>query len=304
MLCIASHDAGGAEVLASWVARRQEPCRLLLAGPALRVFERRLGQAPAPLTLEQALQECDHFLTGSSWQSDLEWQVIRTARARGKRVVTFLDHWGHYRERFIRHGEECLPDALWTGDEEAHALASMLFPGMPVELVTNPYFEDVREAVAGFAAASQGVGRDAGLRILFVCEPLSEHGLQEFGDPLHWGYTEFDALRFFFSRLSLLGRPVAEAVIRPHPSERPGKYDALAGELQAMAGIPVHVGGGEPLLKEIARCDVVAGCESMAMVVGLVAGRRVISAIPPGGRPSSLPHRQIEILGEPGSNKA
>ena len=301
MLCITSHDAGGAEVLASWVARRQEPCRLLLAGPALRVFERRLGQVVAPLTLEQALQECDHFLTGSSWQSDLEWQVIRAARARGRRVVTFLDHWGHYRERFIRHGEECLPDAIWTGDEEAHALAIKIFPGIPVELVANPYFEDVREAVAGFANTSDHA---TGLHILFVCEPLSEHGQQEFGDPLHWGYTEFDALRFFFSRLSLLGSPVAEAVIRPHPSERPGKYDTLARELQALAGIPVHVGCGASLLQEIAHCDVVAGCESMAMVVGLVAGRRVISAIPPGGRPSSLPQRHIEILGEPGSNTA
>jgi hypothetical protein len=303
MLCIASHDAGGAEVLASWVARRKEPCRLMLAGPALRVFERRLGQAVAPLSMEQALQECDEFLTGSSWQSDLEWQVIRAARARGKRVVTFLDHWGHYRERFIRHGEECLPDAIWTGDEEAHALATKLFPGLLVDLVPNPYFEDVREAVAGFAAADD-TARAAGLRILFVCEPLSEHGQQEFGDPLHWGYIEFDALRYLFSRLSVLGSPVAEAVIRPHPSERPGKYDALARELQAVAGIPVRVGGAQPLLQEIARSDVVAGCESMAMVVGLAAGRRVISAIPPGGRPSSLPQRQIEILGEPGSNKA
>jgi len=121
MLCIASHDAGGAEVLASWVARRKEPCCLMLAGPALRVFERRLGQAVTTIVMEQALEECDHFLTGSSWQSDLEWQMIRAARAQGKRVVTFLDHWGHYRERFIRHGEECLPDAIWTGDEEAHA---------------------------------------------------------------------------------------------------------------------------------------------------------------------------------------
>lgn len=303
MLCIASHDAGGAEVLASWVARQKEPCYLLLAGPALRVFERRLGPPVATVSMEQALQNCDHFLTGSSWQSDLEWQVIRAARAQGKRVVTFLDHWGHYRERFIRQGEECLPDALWTGDEDAHALAVKFFPGMPVELVANPYFEDVREAVAGFAASNKDTGGSSGLRVLFVCEPLSEHGLQEFGNPLHWGYTEFDALRYFFSRLSLLGSPVVEVVIRPHPSERPSKYDAMARELQAMVGIPVRTSDGQPLLQEIAQCDVVAGCESMAMVVGLVAGRRVISAIPLGGRPCSLPQRHIETLGDLGSDK-
>lgn len=297
MLCIVSHDAGGAELLASWVARQEQPCRLLLAGPAIRVFERRLGRSPETVGLEQALQECDRFLTGSSWQSDLEWQVIRAARMRGKPVVTFLDHWGHYRERFVRDGAECLPNAIWTGDEEAFSMAKALFPEVPVEQVPNPYFEDVRQAVADFAEGAPMNGTSpTGLRILFVCEPLSEHGLQEFGDPMHWGYTEFDALRYFFSRLALLGSPVHAAVIRPHPSEKAGKYDAIVRELAGSKGIPLRVGGDGPLLQEIAGCDVVAGCESMAMVVGLIAGRRVVSAIPPGGLPCSLPHRQIESL--------
>lgn len=296
MLCIASHDAGGAELLASWVARQGQPCCLLLAGPALRVFERRLGHPPKIVSLEQALQEGDQFLTGSSWQSDLEWQVIRAARAQGKPVITFLDHWGHYHERFVRNGEECLPDVIWTGDEEAFAMAKDLFPNVPVELVPNPYFEDVRQIVADFAKSVSMSMTPAGLRVLFVCEPLSEHGLQEFGDPLHWGYTEFDALRYFFSHLAPLGSPVHTVVIRPHPSEKSGKYDAIAQELAASTGIPLRVGGNEPLLQEIAGCDVVAGCESMAMVVGLIAGRRVVSAIPPGGLPCSLPHQQIESL--------
>lgn len=296
MLCVASHDAGGAEILASWVARQDEPCCLLLAGPAVRIFERRLGRVLKPVSLNQALQSCDRFLTGSSWQSDLEWQLIRAARAQGKPVVTFLDHWGHYRERFVRNGEEWLPNAIWTGDEEAFVMAKSLFADVLVEQVPNPYFEDVRQAVAEFAQSSPTGAVPTGLRLLFVCEPLSEHGLQEFGDPMHWGYTEFDALRYFFSNLALLGTAVHAAVIRPHPSEKAGKYSAIARELAENVGIPVRVGGDRSLLQEIASCDVVAGCESMAMIVGLIAGRRVVSAIPPGGLPCSLPHKQIESL--------
>jgi hypothetical protein len=117
-ICVVSHDAGGGELLASWVARQKQSCRLLLAGPALRVFERRLGHPLETVSLQQALQECDRFLTGTSWQSDFEWKLIRAARALGKPVVSFLDHWGHYRERFVRDGEECLPNAIWTGDED------------------------------------------------------------------------------------------------------------------------------------------------------------------------------------------
>jgi hypothetical protein len=106
------------------------------------------------------------------------------------------------------------------------------------------------------------------------------------------GYTEFDALRYFFSNRSALGRPIASLVIRPHPSEEKDKYAGMVKEF----GSDARLGGDKPLLREIAESDVVMGCGSMAMVVALIAGRRVISAIPPGGLASSLPQPEIESL--------
>jgi hypothetical protein len=290
MLCVVSHDAGGAELLASHVLRHGISCEFVLEGPALKVFERKLGPV-SPITLDAALAKCGEFLTGSSWQSDLEWRAITVAGEAGKRTTTFLDHWGHYRERFIRHGVECLPDTLWVGDAIAEQLAREMFPATPVQLVSNPYFEDIREAFSklGSTAAPRAV---QGLRVLFVCEPLSEHGLKEYGDERYWGYTEFDALRYFFANRPVLGKPLVSLVIRPHPTEARDKYDQIANEFGEIACI----GGEKSLLQEIAESDVVAGCESMAMVVGLIAGRRVISSIPPGGRPCALPQPEIESM--------
>jgi hypothetical protein len=290
MLCVVSHDAGGAELLASHVARNGISCEFVLEGPALKVFERKLGPV-FPIALESALARCDEFLTGSSWQSDLEWQAIAAAREAGKRTTTFLDHWGHYRERFIRHDVECLPDTLWVGDATAEQLARKIFPATPVKLVSNPYFEDIREELSRFEPMAKSVA-GAGLRVLFVCEPLSEHGLKEYGDECHWGYTEFVALRYFFDNQAVLGKPLASLVIRPHPSEAQGKYDQIAHEFGEVA----RIGGGKSLLQEIAESDVVVGCESMAMVVGIMAGCRVIAAIPPGGPLCSLPQPEIESL--------
>ena len=82
-------------------------------------------------------------------------------------------------------------------------------------------------------------------------------------------------------------------MIRPHPSEAAGKYDWA----RSAQGVPVVVtGGGQTLLQEVVDCDVVVGCESMAMVVGLLAGKRVVSTIPPGGRACVLPYPEIERL--------
>ena len=41
------------------------------------------------------------------------------------------------------------------------------------------------------------------------------------------------------------------------------------------------------------RSKIVVGCESMAMVVALMAGKSVYSSIPSGGRNCTLPHEGI-----------
>lgn len=291
MLCVVSHDSGGAELLASYVARHGISCEFVLGGPALNVFERRIGNI-SPIKLESALVDCDEFLTGTSWESDLELKAVAAARTAGKPTTSFIDHWGHYRERFIRDGVECLPDILWVGDRIAENLARKTFPTTPVQLVLNPYFEDIREALPEIESSPTSRAVD-GLRVLYICEPIGAHELRVYGDESHWGFDEFDALRYFFENRAALGQPLFGLVIRPHPSEASGKYDQIADEF----GKITRIGGKKSLLQEIVDSDVVVGCESMAMVVGLIAGRRVISSIPPGARHQcSLPMHEIESL--------
>src|SRR6185295_16936876 len=112
-ICIASHDAGGAEILACYVAQTGLRCRFALEGPALKVFERHLGRV-AVEPLAAAIAGSDWCLFGTSWQSDLEWRAIEEANRAGKRVASFLDHWINYRERFVRDGVQHLPDELWV----------------------------------------------------------------------------------------------------------------------------------------------------------------------------------------------
>lgn len=289
MIAIVAHDAGGAEILASYVAHVRPDCVFALEGPAVKVFERRLGCITS-VPMIDAVSQADWLLAGTGWQSDIEWRAFGHARTVGKRSVAFLDHWVNFRARFVRGGRQHLPDEIWVGDEMALREARVCFPGMPIEVVPNHYFEDVRRDIAARSAAH--LRRAAGLDVLFVSEPVREHGQQRFNNELRWGYTEFDALRYLLNHLDLLGDPVRRVTVRPHPAEPPDKYDWVTAEF----GAHVVPGGRRPLFDEIADSDVVAGCESMAMVVALVAGRRVVCCIPPGGRPCSLPHAQIESL--------
>lgn len=287
-VAIVSHDAGGAEILSSYVRRYALQPTFVLGGPAKKVFERKLGRVPE-LPVSDALRQADFLLCSTSWQSELEFDAIKLSKEMGRPSAAFLDHWVNYRERFSRNGELILPDQIWVGDPVALEVAGQAFPGYPVFLEENPYLLDIKDEIAALAQTDQS---GDGLSILYVCEPIKAHAKLRYGDERHWGYVEEDALRYFLGNVSALGKQVREIRIRPHPSEDPHKYAWASAEFT----LPIALGGDNTLLAEIAASDVVVGCESMAMVIGLLADKRVISCIPPRGRPCVLPHSEIEIL--------
>ena len=288
-LAVVSHDAGGAEVLSSYVRKMGITTLLVLDGPARAIFARKLGSIELS-SLEDAIARSSQVLCGTSWQSNLEFDAIGLARESSKHCVAFVDHWVNYAERFIRSGKMNHPDEIWVGDSIAERMARRQFAPLPVRLIANPYFEDIRLELAGIERRrNSGV---AGLAVLYVCEPISEHALVRFGNKRHFGYFEDEAMRFFLGNVACLGASVDRICIRPHPSEAVDKYDWVKRE----SNLPIEMGGQRSLVEEVADCDIVVGCESMAMVVGLLAGKRVISCIPPGGKPCGLPHPQIERL--------
>ncbi len=287
-VAIVSHDAGGAEILSSWLSRAHCQASVVVAGPAETIFRRKCPQAEF-MTLEAALAKCTWVLCGTGWQSSFERQAIARGRALGKKTVAFLDHWVNYRERFEERGHSLRPDEIWVGDIDAERIARAVFDQPPVFLQPNPYFDDLLAEISRIQKRESG---SVAGRVLYVCEPVTEHALAQYGNERHWGYTEHDALRYFLTNLAALGQAVDVITIRPHPSEQAKKYHWVQG----LVPLPVEFGGTKSLLEETLGSDIIVGCESMAMVVGLLARKRVISTIPPGGRSCQLPHGDIEHM--------
>ncbi len=289
MIGVVAHDAGGAEIISSHIRRQGLECVYALEGAAQAVFARKLGDI-ARVELGQLVASCDWLLCGTSFLSDLEWRAIGLARQAGKRSVAMLDHWVNYRQRFLRHGSWHFPDEVWVGDALAARLAEQHLPETKTSLVPNAYFEDIRQQLAAIAAPVRRAA--AGISVLYVCEPLREDGLALYNDPLYWGYSEEDALRCFLSNIGRLGERIDRVVVRAHPQESPDKYRWAVDEFD----LPIVTGENRTLLEQIVASDVVAGCATMAMVVALLAGKRVVSCIPPGGKTIRLPHPEIEDM--------
>lgn len=289
MIGVVAHDAGGAEIISSYIRQQGMECSYCLEGPARNVFARKLGSVDS-LPLEELVDTCKWILCGSSFLSDLEWRALGLGRQAEKRTVAMLDHWVNYRQRFLRHGEWHFPDEIWVGDELGVSLAREALPEIKVSLVSNAYFLDIKRELAAIPVP-QRLGH-TGTSMLYVCEPVREAGLALYGNELFWGYTEEDALRYFLSNVSCLAEKIDRIVVRPHPKEDLNKYNWAAREFD----LPIVSGEDKTLLEQIVASSLVAGCATMAMVVGLIAGKRVVSCIPPGGKASPLPFPEIENM--------
>jgi hypothetical protein len=286
---VVAHDAGGAEIISSYIRRQRLNCVFCLEGAAVDVVARKLGAVPL-LPLEALVERCEWLLCGTSSRSDLEWRAIGLARRAGKRCTVVLDHWVNYRQRFTRHGQWRWPDEVWVGDEIAARIARATLPELAQTLVPNAYFLDIQEEIKTIDVPLRALG--GGLNILYVCEPLRDDGIALYGDERYWGYTEEEALSYFLSNVRCLGDNLARIVVRPHPKEPRDKYDWATQQFD----LPLVCGETKTLLEQIAACDIVAGCATMAMVVGLLAGKRVVSCVPPNGKAVPLPQADIEDM--------
>jgi hypothetical protein len=278
---IVSYDAGGAEVVSSYVKRNDVDCMYCLSGPAVEIFNKKLGVITTS-SLEKCLAECDWLLCGTG-ASEHEWRAITAAKEIGKRVIVFLDHWTAYKDRFIKNGKMTLPDEIWVGDTFAKKIGHKAFPGLSIKLVPNPYWADINDGLNLLSTKARS--SYVGIKILYVCEPT-------WSDPndLRWpGYTDHEALRYFLECISEGNEVIKTIAIRPHPSEPRDKY---AWVLE-YSRTKVTITDKGDLLKEIVENDWIVGRSSMALVIGLIAGKKVVSCIPPGGERCSLPYKEI-----------
>lgn len=285
---IVCHDAGGAEILSSWLRRANCYANVVASGPAEKIFKTKCPQAQF-YNFDDVLAKTSWLITGTSWKNKFELDAILKAKKQGIKTVTFLDHWVNYHERFKYKEKIILPDEIWVGDKEAEQIAKKIFAKTPVMLKPNPYFSDIMERISNFNKKKIDLQT---IRILYVCEPVSAHALVKHGNAQHWGYTEEDALRFFFENISKIFPFIDLITVRPHPSEKEEKYDWVNN----FTNKSIKFGGKKDLIEEILDSNIIAGCETTALVIGLMANRRVISSIPPGGRICQLPHTGIENL--------
>ena len=283
---LVSHDAGGAYELAAWAKHSlaADDFDVLLAGPAVKIFEQAFSLLSS-ISLEDVL--IPHYrqvITSTSGAEDWERRQIAQARQQQIPVISVLDHWVHYRERFLLGQQPVYPDKIWVVDPYAYEIAKGL-DGFPlVEQIENHHLNDMVAEI--HALTSQWSSSSTGTRVLYVSEPAESYG-----------YNDLDALEDFIKFLRQ--RPISSKEgyclrLRLHPKEPQGKYDTLVARYADC--VPIEISHGTSLAEDCAWSEWVVGCQTKAMVVALAAGKRVSSCLPATAPPLVLPHSGIERL--------
>tara|TARA_B100001093_G_C26802371_1_gene1003998 strand:+ start:874 stop:1773 length:900 start_codon:yes stop_codon:yes gene_type:complete len=277
-ISVVAHDAGGANQIISFLQANLDktPVHPHMRGPALKLWNAAFPQYRNFCSLDSALAASSLLISGTGWQTDLEFDAISKASEIGIHSIGFLDHWVNYKQRFSRKGITKLPDEFWVVDKFAYEIASKTFKNKIITQVDDNYLISQLTNIRKFPTKEN--------ILLYITEPSRNN----------WGKLqpgEFQALDYLLENLHKISNlDHIKILLRPHPSENLHKFD---GWIKSNPSQEIIVDNSISLASAISKAKWVAGCESYGLVVALASGRTVYSALPPWAPACRLPHSGI-----------
>lgn len=274
-LLAVAHDAGGAEVLSSYIRHRAKEYKrisCIAEGPAKYIFSRkglkRYIIKPGTGKKEILSGKIDFVLTSTSMQGSLETGFISMAKEKEIKTASILDHWINYKKRFgYPHSgwQKNLADELWATDALAVSIAAKEFRGRAItKKKPNFYFKDLKNEYKRLAACK----KNGIFNVLFLNDMCG-------GQPPRRQKKIKRLLRF----MKNAGRYRREThfKIRLHPSESAALYKNTAKKYSG-TGFKVKISVPEKvsLVKDLKSADLVIGFYSMALVISRLFNKNTL----------------------------
>ena len=131
MITIVSKDAGGAEILSSWVKNNPGNYRYYLSGPAKKIFKSKIGKFKIS-NLRECIFQSDIILS-STGTTRFEINALQKFRKHKKRTIVYLDHWVNYKERFLINNRLVKVDEIWVNDIYAYKEVKKIFKNIKIK---------------------------------------------------------------------------------------------------------------------------------------------------------------------------
>ena len=276
MFSIISKDAGGAELACRFALNQKEKFYLALSGPAIKIFKQKFNKIKI-VSKSEAIRKSDWVLCSTGTSSNFEKDGIILAKKNKKKVVVLLDHWVEYRSRFVKKKKLFLPNEIWVTDN--YALKTIKKQNFKIKIILkkNLYFDEFKKKAKLFKdKKDESVGKN----VIFLSEWVNPSQKKS--------YNAAQCIKFFLDNLSSLKLKINKITIRFHPQEKVKKFKWLKNYPNK-----ILIRKDKHIFDEILQHDIIVGINTVALVLGLIAKKKVISCIPSKNDKCDLPHKGI-----------
>ena len=281
MKLIICKDMGSASIISGNEIKKN--CIFFLKNPAKKFFEEKGIVSENLNKLERAIIKCEYVITGTSWPVDIEYKAIKLAKKYNKKIITYLDHWVNYFERFNKN-KNMLPDIIITTDKKAFKLAKKKFPLTKILFKKNMYLENLKKKYKNLKKDKK--------YILYLDNHLIDVQNNIVNNKKKFGHNEKSIFENFVKNIHKHKLKSNKILIRVHPKKKEKNILYITKKFSSICKISKN----EDLIKDIAKSEIVVGWNSMAMYIAHKLGKKVMHILPRNFKDNILPIKNILYL--------
>ena len=212
-----SNDPGGAQVLSSYFFFHKNKNIYLCSSRSTEKFFKEKKIKFKKISFKKALDIGSEFYTSTSWKSNIEVKAIKELIYRKKKVITFLDGWENYKERFKYKKKYYFPTEIWNFDDLANKYCKKIFP-KNIKLKNKKNFF-IKYAIKKISRNKKS--KNYKKNCLFLTEPLTETYKKMYKKLPP--YSELKAFAFFLKKIARL-KKIENITLKIHPNDKIEKY--------------------------------------------------------------------------------
>lgn len=281
MKLIVCRDMGAASIISENENKRN--CKYFLKNPAKKFFENKGIISENLNTLEQNIKKSKIVVTGTSWPLDIEYKAIKLAKKYNKKIITYLDHWVNYEERF-NNKKEMFPEIIITTDREAFKLAKKKFPFSKILQKKNLYLEILKKKYK--------LIRKEKKYILYIDNHLVDIRKNIINNKKYFNHDEKSIFENFVSKIKSHNIKSKQILFRTHPKKKIRESLMVVKKYKSICKISKN----NDLIRDIAKSEIVVGWNSMAMYIAHRLGKKVMHILPKGFKDNNLPIKDLLYL--------
>ena len=281
-ILVASHDAGGANILSSFIKFNPGNYEFVLTGPARKIFLKKIKIKQIKKKIN--LDNIKKIFLSTSWESKLEIKILKEARKKKIPVFSFLDHWTNYKKRFLLNKKIFLPNKIIVTDNYAYNIAKKEFKKTKIIKVKNFYLMEAKNKLKFTVKKKE---KNKITKILYLTEPITV--TEKILKNKISSNNEFKLLKNFQEKLKKYSK--FRLTIRLHPQENKSKYKKFINN----SDYKIYLSNNKDLAKDINSNDLIVGAHTYALIFGLIAKKNVFTSVPKSHH-CHLPFKNIKRL--------